>query len=92
MSVEEKLLLNKFIVDRAPHITLKKELCLQCESKPCLRICPVQNFKLEKGEVVFDWAGCLECGSCRIVCNFFGKGAIEWNYPRGGFGVVYRYG
>ncbi|RLI27198.1 MAG: ferredoxin family protein [Candidatus Hecatellales archaeon] len=92
MSIEEKLLLNKFVVDKIPHITLKREFCSQCDLKPCLHVCPVQNFKLEKGEIVFDWAGCLECGSCRIVCKSLGRGAVEWNYPRGGFGIVYRYG
>jgi ferredoxin like protein len=36
-----------------------------------------------------DYAGCLECGTCRIVCF---KKAIAWNHPEGGFGVEYRYG
>ncbi|MDH7479765.1 MAG: ferredoxin family protein, partial [Syntrophomonadaceae bacterium] len=45
---------------------------------------------LKDGEISFDCAGCLECGTCRVVCPR--PGAIEWNYPRGGFGIVYRYG
>ncbi|MEK6545549.1 MAG: ferredoxin family protein, partial [Nitrospinota bacterium] len=31
--------------------------------------------------------GCLECGTCRIACEF-----IEWRNPKGGYGVCYRYG
>ena len=30
---------------------------------------------------------CLECGTCLIICE---KGALDWKYPRGGFGVRYR--
>jgi ferredoxin like protein len=30
---------------------------------------------------------CLECGTCYVSCA---KGAIDWSYPRGGFGVRYR--
>ncbi|NPV74148.1 MAG: ferredoxin family protein, partial [Pelotomaculum sp.] len=41
-------------------------------------------------EVNFDYAGCLECGTCRAVCPK--EGAIAWGYPRGGFGVSFRYG
>lgn len=32
---------------------------------------------------------CVECGACRIVCPY---GNIDWHYPRGGFGIVYRFG
>ncbi|MDY6911458.1 MAG: ferredoxin family protein, partial [Chloroflexota bacterium] len=41
------------------------------------------------GEFVFSYDGCLECGACRISCA---KGAVDWNYPRGGFGVSFEYG
>ncbi|HOV79032.1 MAG TPA: hypothetical protein PK728_02920, partial [Bacillota bacterium] len=43
-----------------------------------------------ESEISFDYAGCLECGTCRAVCPK--KGAIDWRYPRGGFGINYRYG
>ncbi|WP_243678951.1 4Fe-4S dicluster domain-containing protein [Vulcanisaeta distributa] len=33
--------------------------------------------------------GCLECGTCRVVCP---ENNIEWNYPKSGFGVQYRFG
>ncbi|WP_192902944.1 ferredoxin family protein, partial [Pelotomaculum propionicicum] len=44
----------------------------------------------EDGELSFDYAGCLECGTCRIICPK--EGAISWQYPRGGFGINFRYG
>ncbi|MEW6558254.1 MAG: ferredoxin family protein [Elusimicrobiota bacterium] len=91
LSIEEKLYLNQFNVDNNhPHVRLKnKEFCQSCEGKPCLYICPVENYKENNGEIVLSWEGCLECGSCRIACKY---GAIEWNHPRGGFGIKYRYG
>ena len=31
---------------------------------------------------------CVECGTCRVVCP---HGSIEWNYPRSGMGIWYRF-
>jgi ferredoxin like protein len=39
--------------------------------------------------VIFSFEGCLECGSCRMICD---RGAIDWTLPRGGFGVCYEFG
>ena len=89
LRVEEKLALNKFDVDKEIHITLKEELCKKCDLKPCLYICPADCFVLKDEHVTFSYEGCLECGSCRIVCP---KKAIDWVYPRGGFGICYQYG
>jgi len=91
MTVEDKLYKNRFRVDQErPHIKINKEICKECDDKPCLYCCPVQNYKLDdKGNLEFSWIGCVECGSCRIACN---KGGVDWDYPRGGFGVCFRYG
>ena len=43
------------------------------------------------GEISFDYAGCLECGTCRVVCPRSAE-ALKWSYPRGGFGVQFRFG
>ncbi len=40
-------------------------------------------------EIVVEFAGCLECGTCMVACQ---EGAIDWAYPKGEFGVQYRYG
>jgi ferredoxin like protein len=90
MSVQEKILLNLYRLGREKaHITVNMEICKQCELKPCLYVCPVENYKLEDGEVAFSCDACVECGACRLVCA---AGAIEWSYPRGGLGVCFRYG
>ena len=90
LSVEDKLFLTQFKVFTQPHIKLKdKNICRKCEAKPCVFVCPAKNYKKVDGIVEFSWEGCLECGSCRIVCK---NGGIDWKYPQGGFGVKYRYG
>lgn len=89
MAIEHKLSTTRFNVDVEPHIEVDTKTCENCLEKPCLYVCPVQNYVLMDGKVVFSWQGCLECGACRIACT--GE-AIKWNYPRGGFGVCLRYG
>lgn len=84
--------LDRFIVDEEEaHIILDKNICAKCENKPCLYVCPAVLYKLDKnGEMSFDYAGCLECGTCRVMCK--NKGIVKWDYPRGTFGINYRYG
>jgi ferredoxin like protein len=92
MSIEQLLGLNKFIVDdEEAHIVLKKEICATCQGKPCTFACPAGLYIWKEGEMSFDCAGCLECGTCRVVCPQ-AHVAISWRYPRGGFGVQFRYG
>ncbi len=104
LNLQELLAGNKFLVDdEEHHITLNKEICAACTSKPCIFACPAGLYTLkgEQGdgslasqlrdeEISFDDAGCLECGTCRLVCPH--PGAIDWQYPRGTFGIIYRYG
>jgi ferredoxin like protein len=89
MNIDDKLALNLFHIDKDPHITVDTEICRRCPHKLCTRICPVENYTLNgDNSIVFAWEGCLECGTCRIVCD---QGAITWDYPKGGFGISYRF-
>ena len=88
-NVEEKLAVNKYDIDKEWHIRIKEDICTTCESKPCLYACPAECFKFREGHITFAYEGCLECGSCRIVCD---KGAVEWALPRAGFGICYQFG
>lgn len=91
MEAPELLSLNKFNVnEKEAHIVINKEICAQCKDKPCLIVCPAVLYKLDKNDIIFDYAGCLECGTCRVVCK--DKGIIKWEYPKGTFGVNFRYG
>lgn len=74
-----------------PHLKIiDQAVCARCSEKPCVTTCPVQNYKVqEDGRTTIEWAGCIECGTCRVICPFHN---IRWIYPTGGFGVRYRYG
>ena len=89
MDLEEKLTKVRIRVDQAPHIKIDKLRCEICRNQPCLYICPVKNYVLDQGEIIFSWQGCMECGACRVACE---NGAVDWSFPRGGFGVCLRYG
>ena len=92
LSLEDKLSSLTFEPDDQPFITVKTEICRECEKKPCLYVCPSRVYNLEGDELIYNTDGCLELGMCTIVCDMIGKGAITWDYPRGGKGVVFRLG
>lgn len=92
LSTEQLLGLDKFVVDdEEAHIEVDRQYCRDCPGKPCCVACPAGLYTLKDGEISFDYAGCLECGTCRLVCPQSER-AIRWRYPRGGFGIQYRYG
>jgi len=92
LSIEQLLGMNKFVVDdEEAHIKVNREVCASCPDKPCTWACPAGLYSVKDGALSFDYAGCLECGTCRVACPNAGS-AIDWNYPRGGFGVHFRYG
>lgn len=95
MSPEALLACDKFNVDEGNHhIEIDEAKCETCSSRPCLFVCPAKCYTAdEQGRVSFDYAGCLECGTCRISCRQLGEGGVvKWEYPRGTFGVTYRLG
>jgi len=93
LSLEDKLYRVRYEVDRDhPHIKVKEEVCRSCPDKVCTIICPARVYAVKPDDpsminVAFE--NCLECGTCMIACV---DGALDWNYPRGGFGVQYRFG
>jgi len=89
MKVEEKVALLAIKQGTESHIAVDESSCGTCESQICLRACPAELYTLEGGVVIVDHSGCLECGTCMIVCPL---GAITWRYPDAGNGIRYRYG
>ena len=92
-AIERKLALNTYNVDASrAHIRITDhDVCLHCVRQQCINCCPANCYvPADDGRVIFSYEGCVECGTCRIVCNEFRN--IEWTYPRGGFGIQYRYG
>lgn len=66
--------------------------CRRCGPKNCLRVCPAGVFRWDNDPdhpVLVAYKQCVECGACRLACP---AGAVEFAYPRGGYGVVFRHG
>jgi ferredoxin like protein len=90
--VEEKLYQNRYVVDAgrghikvAPHETPSVNLLAM------INLCPAGCYSLnENGKVEIATDGCFECGTCRVMCE--ASGDLEWNYPRGGYGVLFKFG
>jgi ferredoxin like protein len=88
MSVTHLLSLIHYEVDRQPHIVVDAGRCRSCPHRACLTTCPAECYLAnEKQEVEFSYEACLECGTCRVLCD---QDAIVWDHPRGGFGVGFR--
>ena len=90
LSIQTKLGLNTYKVDKKAHIVVDQEVCSTCTEKWCLRVCPGKLYSLEKdGTIALNFEGCLECGTCLVACLLH---SITWEYPSGGCGVQYRFG
>ena len=89
MSIAERLETVPFTVDDVPHILVDGERCQGCDTHPCLTFCPAQCFTpKDGGGIDYYYVGCLECGTCLLLCN---EEAVRWNYPQGGYGINYRF-
>ena len=87
---EEKMRTVRFRVDEGKaHIQVNSEICRECTLNACVYVCPAKLFvPLADGRILFNYEQCFECGACYIACNR--EGAIQWSYPKGGFGVTFR--
>lgn len=94
VNMDELLAENRYEVDEAnAHIELSgdpNDLSDE-EFGKLVRVCPAGLYKQgDDGSRHFDYAGCLECGTCRIACE--GTIVKKWENPASLMGVVYRYG
>jgi len=88
-TLADKMRTVQFNVDDRPHIVVHAEVCRGCAVQACVYVCPANLFvPLNDGGILFNYEECFECGTCYVACNE--EGAIEWSYPRGGFGVTFR--
>ncbi len=90
--VEEKLFQNRYVVDPGqPHIKIAAHDKPSANLVAMTRLCPAGCYSLaDSGKVEVAPDGCMECGTCRILCE--AQGDIEWNYPKGGYGVLFKFG
>ena len=92
VKIDEKLALDAIKSDKESHIKINHGVCrAKCTVRYCTFVCPghLYSYNAETDEMVVEYAGCLECGTCMIACV---ESALDWSYPAGGFGVQYRFG
>jgi ferredoxin-like protein FixX len=70
VNVDVKLGVNKFRVDETnPHILLVANPD-KVQFRKLIKACPAGLYREdEAGNIHFDYAGCLECGTCRVLCE-----------------------
>lgn len=89
MALAERLETVAFTVDETPHIVVDGARCRDCDAHTCVRFCPAGCFtRNDAGQIDYYYVGCLECGTCLVLCD---EDAVTWNYPRGGYGIAYRF-
>jgi ferredoxin like protein len=95
VNVDELISLNHYNVDEEnAHIELDHENLDEVddtEFQKLVRVCPAALYKVDaEGHKSFDYAGCLECGTCRICCE--ATIVKKWEMPQPTMGVEYRFG
>lgn len=90
--VEDKLFQNRYLVDAGrPHITVHPHEKPSAALVALTTVCPAKCYEMnDKGQVEVTPDGCMECGTCRVLCE--AAGDISWDYPRGGYGVLFKFG
>ncbi|RPI34423.1 MAG: 4Fe-4S dicluster domain-containing protein [Chloroflexota bacterium] len=90
--IDDILMSLKYYIDEHDaHLQLiEPDVCISCENKDCTYFCPVGAYRQqEDGRVLIAYQSCIECGSCRVMCP---HNNVLWKFPRGGFGVAYKFG
>jgi ferredoxin like protein len=89
VAFEDRIGSATFNVHHVAHIVVDSAVCTDCSTRDCIVACPARLFvPTSDGGILFNYEQCFECGTCYMVCNR--EGAITWNYPVGGFGVVFK--
>jgi len=90
MDLKAKLGIDVFKPGSAAHIKIRPGKENDSRLRKMAMICPAGLYSVtEQGETFLTIDGCLECGTCRLVC---GTEVLEWAYPEGGVGVQFRFG
>jgi len=89
--VTKRLAGNKFVLDEHSHIEIDQDLARKTGTgKLLVRACPAHVYsENEDGSIAILFAACMECGTCLALAS---PGTLQWRYPNGGFGIVFREG
>ena len=88
-NIDEKLSTIKYRPDEKSHLSvINQEKCKDCD-KACTFFCPARVYEWDEiqQKLIIKYENCLECGACRIGCIIQN---INWEYPNGGFGVIFK--
>ena len=90
VNLKAKLGLDVFKEGSEFHIQINPAKADDRRLLACVRLCPAGLYSQdEAGGVVLSTDGCLECGTCKIICD---DEVLLWTYPEGATGVQYRFG
>ena len=89
MIVDDLFDIVSYRIYEEAHIKINRDICQSCTHRACTFICPAACYQWNEARTRIDFAyePCLECGTCLLACD---KGALDWHYPQGGFGVRFR--
>jgi ferredoxin like protein len=89
MNIDDLQQMTQFQVDEKSHIIIDKEICESCDHHACVQACPANCYTWDEETKLLSvvYETCLECGTCDVICD---NGALDWTYPRGGYGVCFR--
>lgn len=91
LNLNEKLSRNCYRQSTQPAAIVLVNHPQRAQLEQLLFACPAGLYRQNAaGEITFDANGCLECGTCRLLC---GEEVIAlWRYPDAGFGITFRFG
>ena len=91
MNLDKNLATLKYTPDTVSHLKPNNEDCKTCKYRPCENVCPAGVYEWLENEqkLLVKYENCLECGACRIACE---KKSLEWEYPKGTKGVMFKKG
>lgn len=82
--------LTEHVSGTGDFILIDNSRCTKCDK--CLQVCLVNLWHKKENAVYISHdyrEKCLECAACYQVCE---AGAISFQYPRGGTGIIYKRG
>ncbi len=89
MIVDDLVRLVSIRIHPEAHIKINQDKCRGCRHRACVYGCPAACYQWNEEAMRMEFAheSCIECGTCLVMCN---EGALDWNFPKGGFGVRFR--
>ena len=88
--MNKNLELTTRIGDTGEFIKINLDKCIGCGR--CVIICPMNLWKIVNRKASIDdnyKEQCLECAHCYSICE---NDAIDFSYPAGGTGIIFKRG